>query len=97
MDGVTNLVANNQVVCAASGCLESFVVRFLGGLFVLLFADKVGTYVASVIEALATLIEVQLVFKQWHDVPNEHMLTNTPVLNELDEGNVPAVAQGTDQ
>ena len=95
VDGIVDLIADYQVVVAASRQAQSFFVCFQGSLLVLFFADEFGADGAGVIKTLAAFIEVQLVFVDRHDVADKDMLADAPVLDELDIGDFPAVAQST--
>ena len=93
VDGIVDLIADNEVIVAAGGGFPGFAISFLGGLFMLVVADGDGAEIAGRIEAFATFVKIELVFEERHDVADEDVLPHTPVFDELDEGHIPAVAQ----
>lgn len=95
MNSVVEFVADDEVVLTATGGLKCLIIGFESGLFMLGLTNVLRAEVACFIESFATLKEVQLIFVELLNVAYKDMLANAPILNKLNKGYIPAVAQST--
>lgn len=95
VDGVVDLIADDEIVVAARCGLQGFFVGFERRDAMLLIGDVLGAYFAGVVKALAAFIKVELVAKERHDVADEYVLADAPIFDELNERHAPTVAECT--
>src|SRR3989344_5127495 len=91
--GVIYLVAYSKVIFAAGSGLESPSVGILGGLLMLSRCDIFGAEFTRIVETLAALIKQQLALIQRLYLMDKIMLTDVPMLDELDKGYSPTITQ----
>src|SRR5438270_536843 len=93
MDSIIDLVTYDKIIDTACCCFECSLISIESGCFMLIFSHCLGTEVASVIEALTPFEEIEVVAIYRLYIPNERVLTNLPILDELEIGYLPLCAE----
>ncbi len=92
VDGVINLVTYDQVVLAARSGLKSNLIRLCRRRFMFVFAHAFFAELAGFIEALATFVKQQFIFKLRLDLFYKIVLGNLPIFDELYKSDPPVGA-----
>lgn len=93
MDGIVDLVADNEVKLSRGSSLKCGAICLYGGGFMLLGRDIGRAHVAGVVKPFAAFIKKQVVAENRLDITDKSVLADPPGFDELDKRNSPAVAE----
>lgn len=94
VDRIVDFIADDELETAILGATNGLIVGLASRLSVLLRSQLLrAEVVGSLIEPLTPFVKIELIFEERLDVADENVLTDAPVLDELYEGDVPAIAK----